>query len=91
MSPKTTARKIPESKCPNFREVLRLNILKRKRFKERFKMDRLLRLSGAGLGGMGGAQQPADAPVVDTAEQVFTTYNFDKVQLLEFKLSSSSC
>ena len=33
-------------------------------------MDRLLRLSGAGLGGMGGAQQPADAPVVDTAEQV---------------------
>jgi len=34
-------------------------------------MDRLLRLSGAGLGGMGGAQQPSDAPVVDTAEQVY--------------------
>ena len=33
-------------------------------------MDRLLRLSGASLDGMGGAQQPADAPVVDTAEQV---------------------
>jgi len=29
------------------------------------------RLSGAGLGGMGGAQQPSDAPVVDTAEQVY--------------------
>ena len=39
--------------------------------KEKQKMDRLLRLSGAGLGGMGGAQQPADAPVVDTAEQVW--------------------
>jgi len=34
-------------------------------------MDRLLRLSGAGLGGMSGAQQPSDAPVVDTAEQVY--------------------
>jgi len=34
-------------------------------------MDRLLRLSGAGLGGMQGNQQPADAPVVDTAEQVY--------------------
>ena len=33
-------------------------------------MDRLLRLSGASLDGMGGAQQPADAPVVDNAEQV---------------------
>ena len=41
-----------------------------KRGKRKLKMDRLLRLSGAGLGGMGGAQQPADAPVVDTAEQV---------------------
>ena len=41
-----------------------------KRGKRKQKMDRLLRLSGAGLGGMGGAQQPADAPVVDTAEQV---------------------
>ena len=36
-------------------------------------MDRHLRLSGAGLGGTGGAQQPADAPVVDTAEQVRPT------------------
>ena len=36
-------------------------------------MDRLLRLSGAGLGRMGGAQQPADVPVVDTAEQVRPT------------------
>ena len=33
-------------------------------------MDYLLRLSGASLDGMGGAQQPAYAPVVDTAEQV---------------------
>ena len=33
-------------------------------------MDRLRQLSGASLDGMGGAQQPADAPVVDTAEQV---------------------
>ena len=59
-------RKIPESKCPNFRgfEILQsLQILKTV-------MDRLLRLSGASLDGMGGAQQPADAPVVDTAEQV---------------------
>ena len=40
--------------------------------KKENRMDRLLRLSGAGLGGMGGAQQPADAPVVDTAEQVWT-------------------
>ena len=41
-----------------------------KRDSKKENMDRLLRLSGAGLGGMGGAQQPADAPVVDTAEQV---------------------
>jgi len=34
-------------------------------------MDRLLRLSGAGMGGLGGAQQATDAPVVDTAEQVY--------------------
>ena len=40
-------------------------------------MDRLLRLSGAGLGGMGGAQQPADAPVVDTAEQVLDHLDVD--------------
>ena len=33
-------------------------------------MDRLLRLSGAGMGGMGGGQGATDAPVVDTAEQV---------------------
>ena len=44
-------------------------------------MDRLLRLSGAGLGGMGGAQQPADAPVVDTAEQVWH-FSF-KINLIE--------
>jgi len=34
-------------------------------------MDRLLRLSGAGMGGMGGGQGATDAPVVDTAEQVY--------------------
>lgn len=37
-------------------------------------MDRLLRLGGAGAGGMGGLGQggpAADAPVVDTAEQVY--------------------
>jgi len=33
-------------------------------------MDRLLRLSG-GMGGMGGGQGATDAPVVDTAEQVY--------------------
>ena len=33
-------------------------------------MDRLLRLSGAGMGGMGSGQGATDAPVVDTAEQV---------------------
>ena len=54
-------------------EVLGLVSKERKGFKKRNKMDRLLRLSGAGLGGMGGAQQPADAPVVDTAEQVSRT------------------
>jgi len=43
----------------------------RRKGPRRTTMDRLLRLSGAGLGGMGGAQQPADAPVVDTAEQVY--------------------
>jgi 26S proteasome regulatory subunit N11 len=31
-------------------------------------MDRLLRLGGAG---MGGGAAPSDAPVVDTAEQVY--------------------
>ena len=31
-------------------------------------MDRLLRLSGAGMGGMGSGQGASDAPVVDTAE-----------------------
>jgi len=36
-----------------------------------FIMDRLLRLSGAGMGGMGSGQPAADAPVVDTAEQVY--------------------
>ena len=34
-------------------------------------MDRLLRLSGAGMGGMGSGQGASDAPVVDTAEQVY--------------------
>jgi 26S proteasome regulatory subunit N11 len=34
-------------------------------------MDRLLRLSGANMGGMGGGQAATDAPVVDTAEQVY--------------------
>jgi len=34
-------------------------------------MDRLLRLSGAGMGGMGSGQPATDAPVVDTAEQVY--------------------
>jgi 26S proteasome regulatory subunit N11 len=33
-------------------------------------MDRLLRLGGAGMG-MGQNAQPTDAPVVDTAEQVY--------------------
>ena len=33
-------------------------------------MERLLRLSGAGMGGMGSGQGATDAPVVDTAEQV---------------------
>ena len=35
------------------------------------KMDRLLRLGGAGMGGMGGSAPPSDSPVVDTAEQVY--------------------
>jgi len=34
-------------------------------------MDRLLRLGGAGMGGMGGSAPPSDSPVVDTAEQVY--------------------
>ena len=35
-------------------------------------MERLLRLGGAGMGGMGGGgAAPSDAPVVDTAEQVY--------------------
>jgi len=33
-------------------------------------MDRLLRLGGPGLGGLGQSAPPTDAPVVDTAEQV---------------------
>ena len=33
-------------------------------------MDRLLRLGGAGMG-MGQNSAPTDAPVVDTAEQVY--------------------
>ena len=33
-------------------------------------MDRLLRLGGAGMG-MGQNSTPTDAPVVDTAEQVY--------------------
>ena len=32
-------------------------------------MDRLLRLGGAGMGGMGGSAPPSDTPAVDTAEQ----------------------
>ena len=57
-----------ESKCPNFRGIeiwQRLQTIENSAV-----MDCLLRLSGASLDGMGGAQQPADAPVVDTAEQV---------------------
>ena len=36
-------------------------------------MERLLRLGGGagGLGGAGGAGGPTDAPMVDTAEQVY--------------------
>ena len=34
-------------------------------------MDRLLRLSGASLDSMGGAQQPADAPVVDLSSYLY--------------------
>jgi len=34
-------------------------------------MDRLLRLGGPGLGGLGQSAPPTDAPVVDTAEQVY--------------------
>ena len=37
-------------------------------------MERLLRLSGAGMGGMGSGQGATDAPVVDTAEQVTHRY-----------------
>ena len=53
-------------------------------------MDRLLRLSGAGLGGMGGAQQPADAPVVDTAEQVFIDHLYVLLVLLVLQLNSDN-
>ena len=54
-------------------------------------MDRLLRLSGAGLGGMGGAQQPADAPVVDTAEQVPDFLNLEfNLQNFRFQVYISS-
>jgi 26S proteasome regulatory subunit N11 len=34
-------------------------------------MDRLLRLGGAGGMGLGQGATPTDAPVVDTAEQVY--------------------
>jgi len=48
-----------------------IHFYKREYFDINYKMDRLLRLSGAGMGGMGGGQGATDAPVVDTAEQVY--------------------
>ena len=45
-------------------------------------MERLLRLSGAGMGGMGSGQGATDAPVVDTAEQV--THYHSSVQICSY-------